>query len=82
MVKGFNIEKEKKAFEYKGGFGLFNINERMKRLGGRMDIESQLGKGTKIILVAPLTDWHIYLTAHEYKIVLKSCIILGQVPYA
>jgi len=53
---GFNIEKEKKAFEVGGGYGLFNINERMKRLGGSMDIESQPGKGTTILLTVPIHE--------------------------
>jgi len=54
--KGFNIEKEKEAFELGGGFGLFNINERMKRLGGSMEIESEPGRGTKILLTSPIHE--------------------------
>lgn len=54
--KGFNIQEEKKAFEVGGGFGLFNINERMKRLGGSMSIESQPGKGTRVQLTAPCNE--------------------------
>ena len=30
-----------------GGFGLFNIRERLKRMGGSMDIESAPGRGTR-----------------------------------
>jgi len=30
-----------------GGFGLFNIRERLKRMGGSMDIESATGRGTR-----------------------------------
>ncbi|MDZ7680368.1 MAG: ATP-binding protein [Fodinibius sp.] len=52
--KGFNIAEEQKKFDVDGGFGLFNINERIKRLGGSMNIESQPGKGTKVLLAAPL----------------------------
>jgi len=36
------------------GFGLFNIRERLDLLGGKMDIQSPSGKGTKITLLAPL----------------------------
>ncbi|NIT56381.1 MAG: hypothetical protein GWN00_09160, partial [Aliifodinibius sp.] len=41
--KGFNVQQKQKEFNINGGFGLFNINERMKRLGGSMSIESQPG---------------------------------------
>jgi PAS domain S-box-containing protein len=38
------------------GFGLFSIRERFDLLGGRMDIESAPGGGTRVILLAPLPD--------------------------
>jgi len=34
-------------------FGLFNIRERIKYLGGVMEVRSAPGKGTAIVLVAP-----------------------------
>jgi len=37
-----------------GGFGLFSIRERLRHLGGRVDIKSQHGEGTTITLMAPL----------------------------
>lgn len=36
------------------GLGLFSIIERLKQMGGKLDIHSSCGKGTKIILLAPL----------------------------
>lgn len=36
-----------------GGFGLFSIRERLKHLGGHLDIRSQKGKGTKCALIIP-----------------------------
>jgi len=36
------------------GFGLFNIRERLHYLGGRVEVESQPGKGTRVTLVAGL----------------------------
>ena len=36
-----------------GGFGLFAIRERMESLGGRLDIDSGPGRGTRITLSAP-----------------------------
>lgn len=35
-------------------FGLFSLHERIDHLGGRMDIVSSPGKGTRVVLVAPL----------------------------
>lgn len=39
-----------------GGFGLFNVKERMDLFGGKLVIDSEPGKGTKVILYAPLGD--------------------------
>ena len=35
-----------------GGFGLFSIRERLDLLGGRMEVESAAGRGTRVTLVA------------------------------
>jgi PAS domain S-box-containing protein len=40
----------------KGGFGLFNIRERLEHLGGAMKIQSASGKGTRVTLAAPLEN--------------------------
>jgi signal transduction histidine kinase len=39
-----------------GGFGLFSIRERLGHLGGRVDIASSPGKGTRIQLSVPCVD--------------------------
>jgi PAS domain S-box-containing protein len=36
------------------GFGLFSIRERIELMGGRMEVESAPGRGTRIHLTAPL----------------------------
>ena len=36
------------------GFGLFNIKERLKLLGGKVEIESEPGRGTRVTVTAPL----------------------------
>lgn len=36
-----------------GGFGLFSIQERLKHSGGRLEISSDPGKGTRITLIVP-----------------------------
>jgi len=35
-------------------FGLFSLRERMKTIGGRLDVQSQPGKGTQSTLVLPI----------------------------
>jgi signal transduction histidine kinase len=37
------------------GFGLFNIRERLRYLGGQLGIESQLGQGARLTLTVPLS---------------------------
>jgi PAS domain S-box-containing protein len=37
-----------------GGFGLFNIRERLQGLGGRLEIESAAGKGTTATVLVPV----------------------------
>jgi len=38
----------------RGGFGLFSIRERLRLLGGVMRIDSKAGRGTRVVLTAPL----------------------------
>ncbi len=39
-----------------GGFGLFNIRQRLAGLGGRMEIQAQAGNGSSVRLIVPLTS--------------------------
>ncbi len=38
------------------GLGLFHVRERMQRLGGRFEIDSAPGRGTRAVLTLPLCD--------------------------
>ncbi len=51
---GFDLEKINGTATGKAGFGLFSIQERLKELGGHLDIKSRRGKGTFVTLSAPL----------------------------
>jgi len=51
---GFDAMKLNLATGEGGGFGLFNVCERLKYMGGSMEIESQPGQGTRVTLSAPL----------------------------
>ena len=37
------------------GYGLFSIRERFNHLGGRVDVQSKPGQGTRVILLLPFT---------------------------
>ncbi len=51
---GFSPEaKGARAYE-ENQFGLFNITERIRHLGGNLEVDSQSGKGTMVTLAAPL----------------------------
>jgi len=41
-------------FSSSGGFGIFSIKERLEQVGGRLEIESETDKGTKVTMIAPL----------------------------
>jgi signal transduction histidine kinase len=50
---GFTVSKMNFYLEENKGFGLFSIRERLRHLGGQMDIRSAKGRGTRVILTAP-----------------------------
>lgn len=54
--RGFRMEEENPTPTEEGGFGLFNIRERMNWLGGRLKIISTPGEGTTATLYAPLKE--------------------------
>lgn len=51
---GFNPSEIGPVRRMEGGFGLFNIKERMSGIGGRLEIESAPGEGSRLSLWAPL----------------------------
>lgn len=52
---GFDVENALASLE-EGGFGLFNISERLDLMGCSIDIDSAPGEGTRITITAPLKD--------------------------
>ena len=54
---GFDLgDASKKTHSPTSGFGLLSIRERMLSLGGRFEVESSPGNGTRTTLVLPLSD--------------------------
>ncbi len=53
--KGFDVSRLKKNSNVQSsGFGLLSIRERLRRISGKLDIQSSDGQGTRITLIAPL----------------------------
>jgi len=52
--KGFDQERFTFRDPKTGGFGLFNIRERLALLNGNLHIESAPGKGTKVAIILPM----------------------------
>jgi PAS domain S-box-containing protein len=53
---GFEIGDKQEIIQKEGGFGLFNIRERLTHFGGHLEINSCLGKGTEVTIVAPFSS--------------------------
>lgn len=51
---GFDKAAVLKSYERRGSFGLLNIDERARLVGGRAEIDSTPGKGTKITIFVPI----------------------------
>ncbi len=54
--KGFESQPFNQGRGTSAGFGLFSIRERLAWLGGRMEVESQPGQGSRFRLCAPLHE--------------------------
>jgi PAS domain S-box-containing protein len=51
---GFDLTKiDEKNVELSAGMGLFSIRERINHLGGRLEVESKPGEGTRVTIVSP-----------------------------
>jgi signal transduction histidine kinase len=49
-----------------GGFGLFSIRERLRPWGGLLEVQSEPGSGTHVILTVPLADGPPADKPHEH----------------
>ena len=55
---GFEVQSIDRLPTRQGGFGLFNIRERLKLMGGSIDIHSIVGEGTTVRIRVPLKSQH------------------------
>lgn len=54
--KGFEFKKRTRDLDSSDKLGLVGMQERARLLGGSLDIESEMGKGTNIVVTVPLTQ--------------------------
>ena len=51
---GFDMQAVLRSYERRGSFGLLNIDERARLVGGSATIESTPGQGTKVTIIVPI----------------------------
>lgn len=51
---GFDPAGAGEGFDERGGFGLFSIQQQLEHIGGRLEIDSIPGDGTRVSVVVPL----------------------------
>lgn len=54
--QGAGFDPAQPSPDLSGGFGLFSIQQRLAHLGGRTEIQSAVGCGTRVVLYAPLDE--------------------------
>ncbi len=54
MVKGFDLGGSLADLPRAGKLGLAGMEERVRLLNGSMNIESELGKGTRVTIQVPI----------------------------
>jgi signal transduction histidine kinase len=53
--RGFDLQKVLESYDKRGSFGLLNIEERAKLIGGTSELTSAAGHGTTVRVTVPLT---------------------------
>ena len=79
---GLSPDALKPAGTAGGGYGLFSIRERLGLIGGRLDIDSAPGKGSRFVLIAPITEGMVLpLKPVSGATVGSGDLQANQVPY-
>jgi signal transduction histidine kinase len=53
--RGFDLQKVLESYDKRGSFGLLNIEERAKLIGGTSELISAPGHGTTVRVTVPLS---------------------------
>lgn len=63
---GFQTPPTQPRRREQGGFGLFSIRERLRPCGGLLEVQTEPGAGTHVILTVPLAETSAPAEAHEH----------------
>ena len=63
---GFQMPRMEPHLRERCGFGLFSIRERLRPYGGVLEVQSEPGAGTHVILTVPLAIAAVKGTSHEH----------------
>jgi CheY-like chemotaxis protein len=79
---GFDQSQLRTAGGKAGGFGLFNLSERLNMLGGCMTIDSSPGKGSRILLDVPVASSNSEAAEDSMKshVTVSVAASMGAVP--
>ncbi len=64
---GFDVEAVNKAYDKRGSLGMINLRERTELVNGLLNIQSVIGRGTKIQVYIPLTEEGADVLQHAKK---------------
>ncbi len=53
---GFDVQAVNKAYDKRGSLGMVNLRERTELVNGLLNIDSTIGKGTRVQVYIPLTE--------------------------
>jgi signal transduction histidine kinase len=53
---GFNVSEVDQSYENRGSLGMVNMRERSELVNGLIHLDSELGKGTRVQVVIPLSE--------------------------
>ena len=72
--RGFDLQKVLASYEQRGSFGLLNIEERAKLIGGIAELHSAPGAGTTVRVIVPLelTMENPYIAPARVKAALRA----------
>jgi signal transduction histidine kinase len=51
---GFDVADVQARYDERGSLGMINLHERTELLGGKLRIDSALGKGTRVTVIVPV----------------------------
>ncbi len=69
---GFEVPRVFGSLGHPSGWGLFSVRERVELLGGRLDVESAPGRGSRFTIVMPRTEIDAHPDARRLRILIAD----------